>query len=194
MVSSTSPQRADALKNREAILQVARDALTESPDASLNSIAKRAGVGAGTLYRHFPTREALILEVYRHEIGRLGQAVPALLAELDPLDALRQWFTDLAGYARIKHGVGEALNSAAAQEVVTESWAPVSAAVSQLLQACERAGEIRSGIDPVDVVMLLSCLWRTPATPEGIAQARRLMELAIQGLRPRSLTAPEDGR
>jgi AcrR family transcriptional regulator len=185
MVSTPpSAQRADALKNREAILQVARDALTESPDASLNSIAKRAGVGAGTLYRHFPTREALILEVYRHEIGRLVASVPVLLAELDPLEALRRWFTDLAGYARIKHGVGEALNSAAAQEVVSESWPPVSAAVSHLLQACEQAGEIRAGIDPVDVVMLLSCLWRTAATPDGLAQADRLMDLAIQGMRP----------
>jgi AcrR family transcriptional regulator len=183
-LASTPPQRIDALKNREAILQVAHDALTETPDASLNSIAKRAGVGPGTLYRHFPTREALLLEVYRHDIGRLVASVPNLLDELDPLDALRRWFADLASYARIKHGVGEALNSAAAQEVVSESLPPVSAAVGQLLHACERAGEIRSGIDPVDVVMLLSCLWRTSATPAGAAQAERLMELAIQGFRP----------
>ncbi|MGW5354473.1 TetR/AcrR family transcriptional regulator [Streptomyces sp. NPDC004031] len=183
-MADTPPRRSDALKNREAILQVAHDALAEAPDASLNSIAKRAGVGPGTLYRHFPTREALILEVYRHDVARLAASVPELLAALDPLDALRRWFTDLTGYVRIKHGLGEALHSAAAQEVVSATWPPVSAAVAELLEACERAGEIRAGIDPVDVVMLLSCLWRTPDTPEGAVQVRRLLDLAIRGFRP----------
>lgn len=166
-MTDTPPQRSDALKNRETILQVAHDTLAATPDASLNSIAKRAGVGPGTLYRHFPTRVALILEVHRHDIGRLVASVPELLDTLSPLDALRRWFTDLTGYVRIKHGLGEALNSAAAQEVVSASWPQVSAAVGQLLRACERAGEIRPGIDPVDVVLLLSCLWRTPATAAG---------------------------
>jgi AcrR family transcriptional regulator len=179
-----APQRSDALRNRELILQVAHDALAESPDASLNSIAKRAGVGPGTLYRHFPTREALILEVHQHDMGRLVGAVPDVLAAHAPLDALRHWFTTLAAYVRIKHGLGEALHSAAAQEVVSASWPPVTAAVRQLLDACERAGEVRPGIDPVDVIMLLSCLWRTPETPDGAAQADRLMELAIDGFRP----------
>ncbi|UWE07293.1 TetR/AcrR family transcriptional regulator [Actinacidiphila bryophytorum] len=177
-------QRSDALKNREAILQVAHDALAESPDASLNSIAKRAGVGAGTLYRHFPTREALILEVHRNGVDRLVAAVPDVLAAHAPLDALRVWFTTLAGYVRIKHGLGEALHSAAAQEVVSASWPPVTAAVAQLLDACEQAGDVRPGVDAVDVILLLSCLWRTPDTPEGAAQAERLLELAVDGLRP----------
>lgn len=183
-MAGTAPQRSDALKNREAILQVAHDALAETPDASLNSIAKRAGVGAGTLYRHFPTREALILEVYRSDIGRLVASVADHLAAHPPLDALRLWFTDLTGYVRIKHDLGEALHSAAAQEVISESWPPVTAAVRQLLDACEEAGEIRPGIDPVDVIMLLSCLWRTPATPAGAIQTQRLLDLAIQGFRP----------
>jgi AcrR family transcriptional regulator len=183
-VADAAHQRSDALKNREAILQVAHDALAESPNASLNSIAKRAGVGAGTLYRHFPTREALVLEVHRHDVDRLVAAVPEVLAAHAPLDAFRQWFTTLAAYVRIKHGLGEALHSAAAQEVVSASWPPVTAAVGTLLDACERAGEVRPGIDPVDVIMLMSCLWRTPATDEGAAQADRLMELAIDGFRP----------
>jgi AcrR family transcriptional regulator len=183
-VPDAAPQRSDALKNREMILRVAHDALAESRDASLNSIAKRAGVGAGTLYRHFPTREALILEVHRHDMDRLVDSVPELLATRAPLDALRQWFTTLATYVRIKHGLGEALHSAAAQEVVSASWPPVTAAVGQLLEACERAGEVRPGIDPVDVIMLMSCLWRTPENPDGAAQADRLLELAIDGFRP----------
>lgn len=183
---NAAPQRSDALKNREAILQVAHDALAESPDASLNSIAKRAGVGPGTLYRHFPTREALILAVHQQGIERLGDAVAEALAAHAPLDALRQWFTTLTGYVRIKHGLGEALHSAAAQEVISASWPPVTAAVGRLLDACEQAGEVRPGIDPVDVIMLMSCLWRTPNTPEGLAQADRLLELAIDGFRPQA--------
>ncbi|MEU1535667.1 TetR/AcrR family transcriptional regulator [Streptomyces fagopyri] len=180
-------QRADALKNREAILQVAHDALTESPDASLNSIAKRAGVGPGTLYRHFPTREALLLEVHQHSIDRLTHAVTKTLATQPPLEAFKSWFTTLTSYVRIKHGLGEALHSAAAQDVVSASWPPVTAAVQQLLDACVDAGEMRAGIDPVDVIMLLSCLWRTPDTPEGTAQVDRLLDLAIDGFRPNQL-------
>ncbi|MER5946745.1 TetR/AcrR family transcriptional regulator [Streptomyces sp. NPDC001904] len=177
-------RRADALKNREVILQVAHDVLAETPDASLNSIAKRAGVGPGTLYRHFPTREALILEVHWQGIERLVAAVDETLAAQPPLEALRSWFTALTGYVRIKHGLGEALHSAAAQEVISASWPPVSAAVGRLLDACAEAGEVRPGLDPVDVIMLLSCLWRTPDTPEGTAQAQRLLDLAIDGFRP----------
>ncbi|MFI7382770.1 TetR/AcrR family transcriptional regulator [Streptomyces sp. NPDC049813] len=177
-------QRSDALKNRELILRVAHDALQESPDASLNSIAKRAGIGPGTLYRHFPTREALLLEVHQQGIDRLTDAVTDALAAHPPLEAFRAWFTTLAGYVRIKHGLGEALHSAAAQDVVSASWPPVTAAVRRLLDACAEAGEVRPGIDPVDVIMLLSCLWRTPDSPEGAAQADRLMDLAIDGLRP----------
>src|SRR6201993_3769017 len=104
--------RSDAQRNREHILQIAHDAFAESGATSLNEIAKRAGVGAGTLYRHFPTREALILAVYRHDIERHVKAVPRLLAQHEPLDALRIWFEQLAHYVRVKHGLGEALNTA----------------------------------------------------------------------------------
>ncbi|SOE59323.1 transcriptional regulator, TetR family [Streptomyces sp. OV198] len=179
-----APQRSDALKNREAILQVAHDVLAESGDASLNSIAKRAGVGPGTLYRHFPTRDALILEVYQRDVDRLVGSVPDVLAARPPLDALRHWFTTLAAYVRLKHGLGDALNTAAAQEVVSATSASVTAAVGRLLDACERAGEVRPGLDPTDVIMLMSCLWRTPDNPDGAAQANRLLELAIDGFRP----------
>ncbi len=183
-MTDAAPQRSDALRNREHILRVAHDTLAESPDASLNSIAKRAGVGPGTLYRHFPTRDALLLAVHQNDIARLVGSVPDVLAAHPPLDALRAWFTTLTSYVRIKHGLGEALHSAAAQEVVSASWPPVTAAVGGLLDACERAGEIRPGIDPVDVIMLMSCLWRTPGDAAGAAQSRRLMDLAIDGFRP----------
>src|ERR1700754_582418 len=116
-----APQRSDALKNREAILQVAHEVFAESGDASLNSIAKRAGVGPGTLYRHFPTREALLLEVHQHGIDRLTRAVTETLATQPPLEAFKSWFTTLTAYVRIKHGLGEALHSAAAKDVVSAS-------------------------------------------------------------------------
>src|SRR5579862_7499488 len=106
------PRRADAKQNRERILQIARDALAALPDASLNSIAKAAGVGPGTLYRHFPNREALVLAVYRQEIQQLVDLAPALLASHPPLAALRLWFDRLAHYGRIKHELADVLHGA----------------------------------------------------------------------------------
>src|ERR1700746_127892 len=99
--------RADAQLNRERILEAARDALTASGDASLNSIAKKAGVGPGTLYRHFPNREALVLAVYRYDVQRLVDAAPGLLEHHAPLAAVRIWFERLTGYLRLKHGLGD---------------------------------------------------------------------------------------
>lgn len=151
----------------------------------MNEIAKRAGVGAGTLYRHFPTREALILAVYRHDVERLVSSVPRLLRAHPPLDALRAWFLKLAEYIRLKHGLGEALDSAAAQEVISQTYAPVVAAVGELLDACAAEGSLRSGLDPADVVLLMSFLWRVGEGAEGKRQAKRIMELAIDGLRGR---------
>jgi AcrR family transcriptional regulator len=175
--------RADAQHNRERILRVAHDAFAESGDASLNSIAKRAGVGIGTVYRHFPTREALILAVYRHDVQRLVESVPALLAEHPPLDALRMWFERLAGYVKIKHGLGDALHAATAQDIVSETYGPVTAAIGELLRACEAGGGVRPGLDPGDVLLLMGFLWRTGPGEEGKAQAARLLDLVIDSFR-----------
>ncbi len=178
------PTRADAQQNRGRILQAAHDAFAESDDASLNSIAKRAGVGAGTLYRHFPTREALILAVYRHDVQVLAGSVAEVLVECEPLDAFRMWFDRLADYVRIKHGLGEALHSAAVQDVVNETYAPVTAAVGELLAACEAAKVLRPGLDPADVLLLMGFLWRVGPGEDGKAQAARLFDLVIDGFRP----------
>jgi AcrR family transcriptional regulator len=182
--------RADAQHNRERILQAAHEALAASGDASLNSIAKQAGVGAGTLYRHFPTREALILAVYRHDVQRLVESVPALLAVHPPMAALRLWFERLAEYVQIKHGLGDALHAATAQDVVNETYGPVTAAVGELLRACEAAGSVRPGLDPADVLLLMGFLWRTGPGEEGKAQAARLLDLVIDGFRPAPGAAP----
>src|ERR1700759_1932763 len=105
-VPSPDPHtRADAALNREAILAAALEALTESADASLNSIAKRAGIANATLYRHFPTRESLILAVYRQEVSDVVETAALLQAEQTPLEALSQWVDRLAQYAMTKHGL-----------------------------------------------------------------------------------------
>jgi AcrR family transcriptional regulator len=176
------PARADAVKNREHILRVASEAFAESGTTSLNVIAKRAGVGAGTLYRHFPTREDLILAVYSRDIQRLVDSVPDVLACLPPLDAFRRWFQTLADYVRVKHGLGDALHTAEAQDVVSATYAPVTAAVGLLLRACTEDGSLRAGLDPADVLLLMGFLWRTGADPAGKEQASRIMELTIDGL------------
>src|SRR5271170_2935829 len=102
-------RRIDALQNRERILAAALAALTESGDASINSIAQRAGVGNATLYRHFPTREALVLEVYQHEVRQLVDSADGFLSNSEPAAALQKWVMRLAQYAMTKHGLAEAL-------------------------------------------------------------------------------------
>jgi AcrR family transcriptional regulator len=177
------PRRSDARANRERLLEVARDALRESPDASLNSIAKRAGVGAGTLYRHFPNREALVFAVYRDDVERVCAKAPSLLAKHPPVEALRLWFEALSAAIRTKHGLGEALNSPEARKAIDESYAPVNAAIAELLAAGEAAGELKPGLDPGDVLLLMSFLWRTADDKAGRAQAKRTLDLVLAGLR-----------
>jgi AcrR family transcriptional regulator len=183
------PVRADARQNRARIIEVARDALTASSDASLNSIAKKAGVGPGTLYRHFPTREALILAVYRHEVERLAAYAPELLEEHPPLEALRLWFDRLAYYGRIKHGLSDVLHALTDDGLAGESYGPVIGAITVLLRACEDDGSIRPGIDPDDVLLMLGFLWRVSPGEEGEARAARLIDLVIDGLRLRASAA-----
>src|ERR1044071_9352179 len=98
--------RSDARENRARILQVAREAFAEGGDTSMNQIAQRAGVGPGTLYRNYPSREALILDIYQEEVDRLIGAVPGLLESSAPVEALRRWTTDLVDAMRAKHAFG----------------------------------------------------------------------------------------
>jgi AcrR family transcriptional regulator len=177
-------RRSDAQRNRDQILQVARDAFAESGTTSLNEIAKRAGVGPGTLYRHFPTREALILAVYRRDVQRVVDSVPDVLAIHPPLDAFRAWFHTLAEYVRVKHGLGEALHSAAIKDAINETYAPVLTAVGKLIDACVACEAMRPGLEPADVLLLMGFMWRVEAGPEGKRQAERITELVIDGLAP----------
>ena len=174
--------RADAAKNREHILAVAREALRESGDSSMIGIARRAGVGPGTLYRHFPTREALIAAVYKDDVDRLVRLVPQVLAEHTPLDAFRAWFRTLADFVQLKRGLGETLQSPAVQEQASSAYAPVVSAVSELITACTADGSMREGLDPEDVLLMMSFMTRVEPTPAAAARADRMMELAIYGL------------
>ena len=178
------PQRKAAARNRIAIVEAAHELLADNPLVPLSEVAKRAGVGAGTLYRHFPTREDLILAAYQHDIERLTATVDEVLARhRSAKAAFIEWFQTLSAYIRIKHGLGEALHSAAAQEIVEASWGPTSAAVAKLLDACVAEGSAAPGHDPTDVIMLMSFLWRVPDDDDGIEQGRRLTATVFSGLR-----------
>lgn len=179
------PQRSDAQQNRARILGVAREALTEDGEASLNSIAKRAGVGPGTLYRHFPNRESLVLAVFRAEVQKLVDWAPELLRTEPPMVALRRWFERLAGYIVIKHGLGEALTAATQDAVTNETHGPVIGAIAVILRAGEADGTIRAGLDPDDVLLMMGCVWRVPPGPAGAEQADRLLDLVIDSLASR---------
>jgi AcrR family transcriptional regulator len=177
--------RTDAQANRDRILEVALDALTASSAASLNSIAQQAGVGIGTLYRHFPSREALVLAVYRHEVEQLVEAAPVLLSAEPPLEALRKWMDRLAHYGMTKAGLAEALSTASTSHagLTTETYGPVIGALSMLLQANEQAGTIRAGLDPDDVLLVLGFLWRIDPTSDWRSRADRLLDVLMDGLR-----------
>ena len=177
--------RADAAKNREHILAVAREALRESGDSSMIGIARRAGVGPGTLYRHFPTREALVAAVYKDDVDRLVRLVPQVLAEHDPLDAFRVWFRTLADFVQLKQGLGDTLQTPAVQQEASSAYAPVVSAVGELIAACAADGSMREGLNPEDVLLMMSFMTRVEPTPAAAAQADRMMELAIYGLHQR---------
>jgi AcrR family transcriptional regulator len=179
------PLRADAQQNRARIRAVAVEAFTESSTASLNSIAKKAGVGIGTLYRHFPTREALVLEVYRHEVQQLVEAAPVLLATMPPLDALRAWLERAAHYGMTKAGLADAFSTVTTSHegLTAETYGLVLGALSLLLHANEQAGSIRAGLDPADVLVLMSFLWRIEPIGDWRSRSDRLLDLFMDGLR-----------
>lgn len=174
--------RSDARENRARILAAAREALTADGSTSINQIAQRAGVGSGTLYRNFPTRESLVLAVYQDEVARIIDAVPDLLARMPPLEALRHWTTDLVEGMRRKHGFGDALGPGAHQAISEQSYGPVIAAITELLDAGKKDGSIRPDADPGDFLQLTGALWRAASSPED--RAPHMLALILDGLRP----------
>lgn len=176
--------RSDARENRARILATARAAFSDDGATSMNLIAQRAGVGPGTLYRNFPTREALVLAVYQDEVERIIGTVPSLLAKASPLEALRLWTLDLVEAMRKKHGLGDALSAAAHQAITEQTYGPVIAAIATMFDAGKQDGSIRADADPGDFLQLTGALWRTAAGP--VDRAPAMLGLILDGLRVRS--------
>ena len=181
MAGEDAKLRTDARANRDRILEVARDALAADPEASLHSIAKAAGVGQGTLYRHFATREALVLGVYRNEIDALADLAPKLLTKHKPLQAFRLWCDRLIKFGKMKHGVADLLHAARSDQDF-DAYRPMMDAVGQLIAACKASGELGAGADAEDFLMFLGFLWQIPPTPAGEARVKRLLALAFRGM------------
>jgi AcrR family transcriptional regulator len=186
VTESSELMRSDARRNRDAILAAALVALTESPDASLNAIAKRAGVANATLYRHFPTRQELVLATYQRELGKLVDAGEVLLHEQAPIDALRSWVERLADYAVTKHGLADALRKATSPGndlSSTDTYDAIVGALDRLLQANISAGTLRPDLDAEDVILALAGLWQLDSASDWKGQAHRIYDIVLGGLR-----------
>jgi AcrR family transcriptional regulator len=179
------PLRADAQRNRDKILTTAvRVFAEEGLDAHFERIAKEAGVGTGTLYRNFPTREILIEAAYRNEVARLCDAAPDLLATMPPRAALRAWMGRFLDYATAKLGMADALRAVVASggDPYGHSQDMMLAALSSLRHAGVAAGAIRSDISPTDILASLTGIALASGKPEQREQAERLLDLTLDGL------------
>jgi AcrR family transcriptional regulator len=190
-VSATDarPLRADAQRNRERLLEAAVRAFShERADVTLDAIAKDAGVGIGTLYRHFPTREALVEAAYRNELARLCDAASDLLAALPPDQAMRMWMDRFVDYMTTKRDMADALRAVIASggNPYSESRDRLLAAVTALLEAGAAAGTLRSDVEPGDVLTSLSGVSMAAAAPAQRDRAGRVLDLLVDGLRYRA--------
>jgi AcrR family transcriptional regulator len=150
----------------------------------LNAIAKRSSVANATLYRHFPTREQLVLAAYEAEVRHLVDAADELLAEVSPSEALREWIARLAQYAMTKHGLASALQMATSQavEAFPDTYEPIVGALAKLLAAAEVVGSVRPGLSADDVILLFAGLWQMDPAADWKAQSARLYGLVLEGL------------
>jgi AcrR family transcriptional regulator len=177
--------RADAQRNRDRLLAAAVHAFTQGgADVTLEAVAKEAGVGIGTLYRHFPTREALIDAVYRNELAGLCASAEQLLATEPPDVALRDWMGHFVAYQSTKHGMADALRAVIASggDPFAESRTRVNGAMARLVKEGVAAGTIRDDVDPFDILVSISGMALASAGPE---QVDRLLDLLMDGLRAR---------
>jgi AcrR family transcriptional regulator len=178
--------RADAVRNRERVLEAAKIVFSAGgPEASLEAVAKRAGVGIGTLYRHFPTREALFEAVYRREVQQLGELAEALKSEPSPVDALRRWLRSNVEFVATKKGMSAALALAmhSSSELTAYSFERLTKAVGALLDRAVAAGEIRSDISPEDLLRALVGMCYLHDQPGWQKSVVRLLDVFVDGLR-----------
>jgi AcrR family transcriptional regulator len=174
--------RADAQRNRDRLLEVAVRAFAHDGDVTLEAIAKQARVGIGTLYRHFPTREALVEAVYRTELARLCDAVPDLVREYPPDEALRRWMDRFVEYMATKRHMADALRAVIASggNPYAHSRDRMTSAIDELLTAGAKAGTVRPDVAAADVLVGLSGITLAAGDP---AQTGRLLDLLLDGLR-----------
>ncbi len=188
MTSAERPMRADAQRNREQLLAVAVTAFSrDDPEVTLESIAKDAGVGIGTLYRHFPSREALVDAAYRSELARLCDSVSDLLASMPADQATRVWMGIFLEYMTTKRGMSEALRKVIASggDPFAQSRARLVAAFSALLRAGAADGTMRADLDPADLMASISGVSLAAGDPGQREQAARLLDLLMDGVRYR---------
>jgi AcrR family transcriptional regulator len=179
--------RADAQRNRERILEVAKLEFTRSgANASLEEIAKKAGVGPGTLYRHFPTREDLLEAVYRTEVKKLAAAERKFAETLPPVEALRAWMLLFVDYIAAKQLIAPALNALVGdpKKVFEASYAQIWDAIRALVKRAIKSGDIRKDLDPIDLLRALIGVANVSTSPDWQQSARRLVEILILGARP----------
>src|SRR5580704_15033281 len=179
--------RADAERNRNRVLEVAKEAFTRSgASASLDDIAKQAGVGAGTLYRHFPSREALIEAVYRTEVEKLAAAERNFAETLPPIKALRAWMMLFVDYIAAKKIIAPVLNTVlgGASKVFESTHDHIWEAIRSLVKRAIKSGDIRKDLDPIDLLRALIGVSNVATGPDWQQSAKRLVDILITGARP----------
>ena len=179
--------RTDAQRNRERILEVAKRAFTRSgANTSLDDIAKEAGVGPGTLYRHFPTRDALIEAVYRTEVEKLAAAEQKLAETMPPIEALRAWMLLFVDHIATKQIIAPALNTyvGSPSKLYEGSRGQIQRAINALVKRAITSGDIRKGLDPFDLLRALIGVSSISSGPDWQQSARRLVDILISGSRP----------
>jgi AcrR family transcriptional regulator len=184
--SAARKPRADAQRNRERILEVAKDAFTRSgANASLDDIAKEAGVGPGTLYRHFPTREELLKSVFRTELEKLAAAERTLAEKMPPIEALRAWLLLFVDAIAAKQLIGPALNTLLGdpKKVFEASYAKMYEAIRALVKRGVESGDIRKDLEPMDLLRALIGVSNVAVGPDWQQSARRLVDILIVGSR-----------
>jgi AcrR family transcriptional regulator len=187
-VEKTRKPRADAIRNRDRVLEAAKAVFSAGgPDASLEAVAKTAGVGIGTLYRHFPTREALFEAVYRREVQQLADLAQQLKDEADPVEALRHWMRCNVEFVATKKGMSAALALAAYKnpELYSFSFDQLTKSVGELLDRAIAAGDIREDISPEDLLRALVGMCYMHDQPGWQASVLRLVDVFVDGLRIR---------
>jgi AcrR family transcriptional regulator len=177
--------RVDAVRNRERVLEAAKAVFSQGgSEASLEAVAKHAGVGIGTLYRHFPAREALYDAVYRREVDQLVGLAEDLAAEAPPVEALRRWMRANVEFIATKKGMAAALAMAAhgSSDLTAYSIDRLTRAVGDLLRRAVAAGEIRADIGPEDLLRTLVGMCYAQDRPGWQANVLRLVDVFVDGL------------